>query len=281
MVAGDLVNTAARVQTQPSPARCSSARRHAAPPRPRSRSPTPASTSSRARAEPVHLWQALRVAAQRRGEGRSVGLEAPFVGRAAELRLVKDLFHAAADESRAPARVDRRRRRDRQVAALLGVREVHRRPGDGHLVAPRPLPLVRRGRRLLGAGRDGARPGEDPRGRGRGQRRREAARHARAPRPRRGRARLDRAAPAAPPRARRADGPRPRGPLLGLAALLRAAGRAGAARDGVRGHPLGGRGARRVHRPPPRLGPAPPDLRRHARAPRDRRPAPRLPRLDA
>ena len=29
------------------------------------------------KAEPLHLWQALRVAAQRRGEGRSVGLEAP------------------------------------------------------------------------------------------------------------------------------------------------------------------------------------------------------------
>ena len=38
--------------------------------------------------------RAIRVAAQRRGEGRAVGLEAPFVGRDGELRLVKDLFHA-------------------------------------------------------------------------------------------------------------------------------------------------------------------------------------------
>jgi predicted ATPase len=53
------------------------------------------------KSEPVQLWRALRVAAQRRGEGRAVGLEAPFVGRASELRLVKEIFHASADESRA------------------------------------------------------------------------------------------------------------------------------------------------------------------------------------
>ena len=53
------------------------------------------------KAEPVQLWQALRVFAQRRGEGRSMGREAPFVGRDAELRLVKDLFHASADQHRA------------------------------------------------------------------------------------------------------------------------------------------------------------------------------------
>ena len=54
------------------------------------------------KAQPVSLWQALRVSAQRRGEGRATaGLEAPFVGRVAELRLVKELFHASADEKRA------------------------------------------------------------------------------------------------------------------------------------------------------------------------------------
>ena len=46
------------------------------------------------------LWQALRVSAQRRGMGRAAGLDAPFVGRSAELRLVKDMFHASADEKR-------------------------------------------------------------------------------------------------------------------------------------------------------------------------------------
>lgn len=49
----------------------------------------------------VRAWRALRVIAQRRGVGRSEGLEPPFVGRDAELRLVKELFHATVDERRA------------------------------------------------------------------------------------------------------------------------------------------------------------------------------------
>ena len=51
--------------------------------------------------EPVPLWVALRVIAGRQGAQRSSGLEAPFVGRDRELRLVKELFHATADERRA------------------------------------------------------------------------------------------------------------------------------------------------------------------------------------
>ena len=43
----------------------------------------------------------MQVRAQRRGQGRATGVEAPFVGRAAELRLVKELFHSSAEERRA------------------------------------------------------------------------------------------------------------------------------------------------------------------------------------
>ncbi len=46
-------------------------------------------------------WRALRVVAERGGRGRTDTLEAPFVGRDDELRLVKDLFHATAREGRA------------------------------------------------------------------------------------------------------------------------------------------------------------------------------------
>jgi tetratricopeptide (TPR) repeat protein len=53
------------------------------------------------KAEPVSLWRALRVVANRGGEGRASALEAPFVGRDRELRLVKDLFHGSADDGRA------------------------------------------------------------------------------------------------------------------------------------------------------------------------------------
>ena len=58
------------------------------------------------KAEPLRLFQALRVVAGIAGSQRTSALEAPFVGRASELRLVKDLFHASVD---------------RGVARLVGV----------------------------------------------------------------------------------------------------------------------------------------------------------------
>src|SRR5438552_1410273 len=86
MVAGDLVNTASRIQA-------------AAPPGTvyvgeRTRRTTDASVvyedagmhELKGKAEPVPLWRALRVVAMVGGRQRSHGLEAPFVGRDAELR---------------------------------------------------------------------------------------------------------------------------------------------------------------------------------------------------
>jgi class 3 adenylate cyclase len=101
MVAGNLVNTAARVQTvaEPGSVLVGEATRRA----------TEAAIvyedagvhALKGKAEPVPLWRALRVVAARGGAQRSAGLEAPFVGRERELRLVKELFHATAEEGRA------------------------------------------------------------------------------------------------------------------------------------------------------------------------------------
>ena len=52
------------------------------------------------RVSPVPAYRALRVVAQRGGVGRADQLEAPFMGRDSELRLVKDLFHGAPREKR-------------------------------------------------------------------------------------------------------------------------------------------------------------------------------------
>ena len=49
------------------------------------------------KAEPVQLWRATRVLSGVGGSQRVDGLEAPLTGRDAELRTVRDLFHAAAD----------------------------------------------------------------------------------------------------------------------------------------------------------------------------------------
>ena len=55
----------------------------------------------RGRSTPVPAWRARHTLAMVGGRGRADRLEPPFVGRDAELRLLKDLLHAANDERRA------------------------------------------------------------------------------------------------------------------------------------------------------------------------------------
>ena len=101
MVAGDLVNTASRVQSlaEPGSVLVSESTRRA----------TEAAIAYaeagahelKGKAEPVPLWQALRVTAGRGGSLTSDLLEPPFVGRERELRLLKELYHASADQRKA------------------------------------------------------------------------------------------------------------------------------------------------------------------------------------
>ncbi len=100
MVAGDLVNTAARLQSvaQPGTVLVGEAIQRAA-----SSSITfePAGEQVlKGKGAPVTAWRALRVVAERGGRGRSDMLEAPFVGRDDELRLLKDLYLATIREGR-------------------------------------------------------------------------------------------------------------------------------------------------------------------------------------
>ena len=101
MVAGDLVNTASRVQSQAEPGTVYVGEA------------TRRSTEQTVVYEPagsfelkgkdglVPLWQARRVVSGLRGTLKSEGLEAPFVGRDRELRQIKDLFHSCAEEGKA------------------------------------------------------------------------------------------------------------------------------------------------------------------------------------
>ena len=141
-----------------------------------------------------------------------------------------------------------RHRRHREVAARLGVLQVHRRSGGPGLLASGPLPLIRGGRQLLGARRDGAHARAD-RGRRRpSDRRVEVACCGRAVRGRRRRAQVDRAALGSSARTGRARRARLRGPLRGMACLLRAASGAEPRHHGVRRHAVGRRRTHRVHR---------------------------------
>src|SRR5436190_243594 len=100
MVAGDLVNTASRIQSVAAPGQVyvgDTTRRTTEA----SIVYEPAGTHElKGKAEPVPLWRAVRVVAARGGALKSTGLEPPFVGRERELRLVKELYHASAEESR-------------------------------------------------------------------------------------------------------------------------------------------------------------------------------------
>jgi class 3 adenylate cyclase/tetratricopeptide (TPR) repeat protein len=101
MVAGDLVNTASRIQSvaQPGAVYVGDSTRRAT-------DQTivfegAGSHELQGKGGLYPLYRALRVVSGARGALKSQGLEAPFVGRDRELRLIKDLFHACADDGRA------------------------------------------------------------------------------------------------------------------------------------------------------------------------------------
>ena len=101
MVAGDLVNTASRIQSAAESGTVLTGESTK-----RATEATIAYEDAglhdmKGKTEAMQLWRALRVVAGRGGAMRSAGLEAPFVGRDRELQLVKDLFHASAEERRA------------------------------------------------------------------------------------------------------------------------------------------------------------------------------------
>jgi class 3 adenylate cyclase/tetratricopeptide (TPR) repeat protein len=100
MVAGDLVNTASRLQSValPGSVLVGDATERAAS---RAIAFEPAGDQVlKGKAAPVPAWRALRVVAQRGGRGRSDLPEPPFVGRDEELRLLKDLLAASGRDKR-------------------------------------------------------------------------------------------------------------------------------------------------------------------------------------
>jgi class 3 adenylate cyclase/tetratricopeptide (TPR) repeat protein len=101
MVAGDLVNTASRVQASAEPGSV-----YVGESTRRSTEPTivyeeAGSFELKGKEGLVPLWKARRVVSGLRGSLKSEGLEAPFVGRDRELRQIKDLFHSSATERKA------------------------------------------------------------------------------------------------------------------------------------------------------------------------------------
>ena len=101
MVAGDLVNTASRVQSlaEPGTVLVGEATRRAT-----ERTVVYESAGAhqvKGKEAPLQVWRALRIVSGARGALKSQGLEAPFVGRDRELRQIKDLFHTCAEGAKA------------------------------------------------------------------------------------------------------------------------------------------------------------------------------------
>ncbi len=101
MVAGDLVNTASRIQSAAEPGAVLVGESTKRSSEAAIAYDDAGEHELKGKAEPVPLWRALRVVAGTRGSMRSAGLEAPLVGRDRELRMVKEMFHASAEEKRA------------------------------------------------------------------------------------------------------------------------------------------------------------------------------------
>ncbi len=100
LVAGDLVNTAARMQSAAEPGTVLVGESTK-----RATEAAVAYESAgvhelKGKAEPVSLFRATRVVALRGGNLKLPGIEPPFVGRDRELRLVKEHFHASAEDRR-------------------------------------------------------------------------------------------------------------------------------------------------------------------------------------
>ncbi len=109
MVAGDLVNTASRIQSAAAPGTVLVGEL--------TRRLTEAALTYEDAGEHImkgkerrhQLWRAVRVVALMGGLQKSAALEPPFTGRDRELRVVKDLFHACAEDRRA------------QLVSLVGI----------------------------------------------------------------------------------------------------------------------------------------------------------------
>ena len=198
MVAGDLVNTASRIQSVGRARLRARRRADQAGVRGRGR----VRRRGRARAEGQgRAGSAVAGAPRRRGSARVAPLD--WARSAVRRPRPRAASSSRSSSTPPPTRAARSScsingdRRDRQVSAGVGVREVHRRTRRRDLLASRPLPLVWRRGRLLGARGDGEDALRHRRGRGARDRARQASALAVGVPPGRGGARVGRAAPGA------------------------------------------------------------------------------------
>jgi class 3 adenylate cyclase/tetratricopeptide (TPR) repeat protein len=101
MVAGDLVNTASRLQSVADPGSVFVGEITRSASEAAIEYEDAGTHELKGKPEPVHLWRAARVIAGAGGALRPTGLEPPFVGRDRELRLLKEFLHSTSAEGKA------------------------------------------------------------------------------------------------------------------------------------------------------------------------------------
>jgi class 3 adenylate cyclase/tetratricopeptide (TPR) repeat protein len=101
LVAGDLVNAAARLQSVAAPGTVLVGEETERGARDAIAFEPAGEHVVKGRSLPVAAWRAVRIVAGRRGSGRSEQIEAPFVGRAVELRSLKEALELTGIERRA------------------------------------------------------------------------------------------------------------------------------------------------------------------------------------
>ena len=101
LVTGDVVNTAARLQAAADPGTVLVGETTVLASQAAITYAAVGDLSLKGKALPVAAWRAVQVVAGRGGSGRSDAIEAPFVGRTAELRALKEALQAVGQERRA------------------------------------------------------------------------------------------------------------------------------------------------------------------------------------
>ena len=101
LVVGDLVNTASRLQSVAPPGCVVVGEATYRATRNAITYQALGEHALKGKASPIPVWRAISVAAMRGGLLRAEGLEAPFIGRSEELRMLKDAVHAVGRERRA------------------------------------------------------------------------------------------------------------------------------------------------------------------------------------
>ncbi len=101
LVVGDLVNTASRLQSIAEPGTVAIGESTYRIVESSIACDPLGDQEMKGKSSPVPAYRALRVISERGGRGKAAGLEAPFVGREDELRLLKDQLHATGRDQRA------------------------------------------------------------------------------------------------------------------------------------------------------------------------------------